>query len=132
MAAIVGKDGSIRIGANVIGYIDTWSLSPVNGTAEITAFGESARQYTYTLKDWTCNASGSLDKTDAQQITLSQQTEAATLAVVALRLCVSATGNSYWGGNAYVKSMAVNSSVGDKVSITFDFQGTGNLTFTTT
>jgi hypothetical protein len=98
MAALIGKDGSIRIGANIIGYIDSWSLNPTVGTAEVTQYGNVNRQYAYTIKDWSVTCSGTLDKTDAQQITLTNQFEGSALAVAALRL-VTTTGGSCRGSS---------------------------------
>jgi hypothetical protein len=130
MAALIGKDGSINIGANVIGYIDSWQLNPTVGTAEITSYGDSAGAHAYVIKDWTATASGTLDKTNAQQITLTNQVESAAAAVVALRFVTTTGAGSYWGGNAYVKTAAIASQVGSKVNVNFSFQGSGNLTYT--
>jgi hypothetical protein len=128
MAAIVGKDGSVSIGANVIGYIDSYTLNAGVGNAEVTAFGDPMRNYAYTIKEWSGSAAGTLSMADAQQISLLAQCSTATMATVALRF--NTTTPQYWGGTAYVKSYSAASRVADKVSVSFTFQGTGNLTFT--
>lgn len=132
MAALMGKDGSLKIGANTIGYLDSWTLNPDIGTAEVSAYGDKDRQYTYTIKGWSGSGSGTLDMADAQQLTLADQFDSAhTLAVAALRFYTSTGAFPYWGGNAYMTGMTVNSSVGDKVSVSFNFTGTGDLSYTT-
>jgi hypothetical protein len=130
MAALMGKDGSISIGANVVGYMDTWSLNANVGNADITAYGDPVRNYAYTIKEWSGSCAGTLALADAQQITLLAQASTAAFATVALRFNVT-TGPTYWGGTAYVKGYNVGSDVGNKVSLSFNFQGTGNLTLTT-
>jgi hypothetical protein len=130
MAAEMGKDGSIAIGANVIGLIDSWSLTASIGNSEITQYGDPMRNYQTTIKEWSGQASGTLSLADAQQISLlANATTAAntTAAAVALQF-VTAVG--HWGGYAYVKGYTANSKVTDKVSISFPFQGTGNLAYT--
>jgi hypothetical protein len=130
MAALMGKDGSIRIGATAIGSIDSWTLNPQTNTAEITAYGDKDRQYAYTIKQWSGTASGTLNMADAQQLTLADQFDSAhTLASAALRLYTSTGIINYWSGNAYMQGLTVNSSVGDKVSVSFNFTGDGNLSY---
>jgi len=132
MAALMGKDGSLKIGANTVGYLDSWALNPDIGTAEVSAYGDKDRQYIYTIKGWSGTASGTLDLADAQQLTLTDQFDSAhTLAVAALRFYTSTGAFPYWGGNAWMTGMTVNSSIGDKVSVSFNFTGDGNLSYTT-
>jgi hypothetical protein len=132
MAALMGKDGSVKIGAATVGYLDSWTLNPDVGTAEVSAYGDKDRQYVYTVKGWAGTASGTLDMADAQQLTLADQFDSAhTLAVAALRFYTSTGSFPYWGGNAYMTGMTVNSAVGDKVSVSFNFTGTGDLSYTT-
>lgn len=132
MGAMMGKDGFVSIGASVVGQIDSWSVNAGIGNPEITSYGDPARNYGYSIKEWSGSFSGTLGLADAQQITLlTNATTAAntTAAAVALRLNVT-TGGSYWGGYAYVTGYTAGSRVGDKVSISFPFQGTGNLAYT--
>ena len=132
MAALMGKDGSMKIGANAIGYLDSWTLNPDVATAEVSAYGDKDRQYVYTIKGWSGTASGTLDMADAQQLTLADQFDSAhTLAVAALRFYTSTAVSTYWSGNAYMTGLTVNSAVADKVSVSFNFTGDGNLSYTT-
>jgi predicted secreted protein len=131
MAALIGKDGSLRIGTNVIGAIDTWSLNLSQGSAEITALSTEAntfRNYVQTIKEWSGSASGTLDLADSQQLTVEQSATTGTFAVAALRFYTTLA--AYWAGNAYITGITVNSRVDDKVSLSFNFQGTGAIAYT--
>ena len=128
MAATVGKDGKICIADATIAYMDTWSLSPGIGTAEITAYGDSAKAFGSTLREWSVNFGGTLDRSDTDQADLMDQFEDGTLADIGIRCYVAAA--SYWSGNVRLTGQTVNSAVGDKVSITWTGQGNGALAFT--
>ena len=128
MSATIGKDGEVRIGSTVMAYMDTWSLNMTADVVEITAFGDTSKNRVQTFKDWTASMAGSLDRSDAQQAALLDQFEDGTLSEVQVRLYTDA-GSSYWYGSAVLNSSAVGSSVSDKVTVSFDFQGSGALNF---
>ena len=128
MAAYVGKDGSFKIGANDVDFIDSWSLSPGIGTAEITAYGDSAKAFNSTLREWTGTVGGTLDRSDTDQADLLDQFEDGTLADIAARFYTA--NASYWSGNVRLTGQTVNSAVGDKVSVTWNMQGNGALAYT--
>lgn len=128
MAATVGKDGKVNIGAATVAYMDTWALTPGIGTAEITGYGDSSKAFDSTLREWTVNFSGTLDRSDTDQADLMDQFEDGTLASIAIR-CYTAAA-SYWSGNVKLTGQTVNSAVGDKVSISWTGQGTSDLSFT--
>jgi len=132
MSALMGKDGSIRIGATAIGSMDTWTLNPSVGSAEVTAYGNTDRQYAYSIKDWSGSAAGTLDLANAGQLSMQDQFDSAhALANVALRFYTSTEVTTYWYGNAILTDMSVRSQVADKVSVSFTFVGNGNLSYTT-
>jgi len=128
MAAYLGKDGYLTVGGSTAAYIDSWSLNATVGTADVTGFGDSAHAYTQTLRDATVNFSGTMDRSDAEQATLMDQFEDATLADVALRLYWAPA--SFWSFNARLNGMTVNSQVGDKVSISWTAQVNGAVAAT--
>lgn len=128
MAAYMGKDGYVTVGGSTVAYIDSWTLNANIGTADITGFGNSARAYTHTIRDATISITGTMDRSDAEQATLMDQFEDATLADVAFRLYVLPA--TYWSGNARLTGMTVNSAVGDKVSVTWNGVVNGSLSYT--
>ena len=129
MAAMAGKDGKVTVGADTVGYMDSWSINPGIGTAEITAYGDSAKAFGSTLREWTVTFSGTLDRADVRQAALMDQFEDGSIADVAIR-CYTSTTPNYWSGNVRLTSQTVNSQVGDKVSISWTAQGNGALSYT--
>ncbi len=132
MAAYVGRNGTISITASSSGnvsYVDSWSLAPSIGTADITAYGDSAHGYAQTLRDATATITMTMDRTDTDQGTLFDQFEDATLGALAVRLYPATT--EFWAGNALLTGMTVNSNVGDKVSVSMNLQFSGGISYWT-
>lgn len=132
MAARMGKDGFISLAGSTVaaGYIDSWSLSPEIGTAEITAYGNTSRAYMSTIRGWSVTCAGTLDRADAGQLAVLQKFESTAASTsFAVRLYDS---TSYWLGSVLVTSAQIGSAVGDKVSVSFNLQGTGDLSYITT
>lgn len=130
MAAKMGKDGFISIAGTTErpAYIDNWTLNAEIGTVEVTAFGESARSYVSTLRGWSVTCGGTLDKSDTDQdAVLDLIAATSSPSAVSLRLYDS---SSYWSGSGYLTSVSINSQVGDKVALTFNFLGSSNLSRT--
>lgn len=128
MAAMIGKDGSVKIGTTEVGFIDSWSLTPTINTTDVTAYGNTTKVNVQTLKEWAAEISGTLDKADAQQAALLDQFEDGTLEAVDLRLYTGSA--TYWQGSAVLSGGGINSTVGDKVSVSFSFACAGDLSYT--
>jgi hypothetical protein len=132
MAAAMGKDGFVSWGGNTtaVAYVDSWTISPSLGTADVTAYGDSARAFISTLREWTATVSGTLDMSSTDQsYVLNDFTSTATSTSFEIRLYDRTT--CYWSGSVLPVSAAINSQIGDKVTYTMNFQGTGNLAYTT-
>jgi hypothetical protein len=128
---IYGKDGTFRVGATVVGNIDSWSLDLSAGSVEVTSMSTEAitfRNFGQTIREWSGTASGTLDLADAQQLALAQSASTAAAATAAMRLYTLPA--SYWAGNAYMSKVTINSQVSNKVSVSFNFQGTSGITYT--
>ncbi len=132
MAAAMGKDGYVTMGGvtSAATYVDTWALSPAIGTAEVTYYGLTSKAYISTLREWTATVSGTLDLTVDQQVYVMDDFKS-TAASTAFELRLYDRTTCYWSGNAFVTGANVNSQVGDKVSFTWNFLGTGDLSYTT-
>ena len=132
MAAAMGKDGWLAIGTTTEGllYVDSWSLSPAIGTAEITAYGNSAKAFVSTLREWTATVSGTLDMSDTGQADIMDHFTAAT-ASTTMNIWLYDRTTCYFGGTVLITGAQINSQVGDKVSFTYNLQGTGALSYTT-
>lgn len=126
MATMAGKDGSFSVGASAVGYIDNWSLTINQGTSEASELGTAAKEFVATSTDWSGNASGSLDPSDAQQKAAITAISGGTGAPLAIEFGVSTTVK--FAGNAILTSVQIGAAHGDKVTFSMNFQGTGALT----
>jgi len=129
MAAYMGKDGKVNIGAATVAFCDSWTLNTGVGTADITGYGASSRAFVQTIREWSGSFTCTMDRSDTDQADLMDQFEDGVLADIAFQLYPS---TSYWSGNGQMTGMTVNSAVDDKISVSFDFQGNGALAYITT
>ena len=122
---MAGKDGIIKFTQQAAGYIDSWSLSVNRGTAEVSQLGNGWKDYIGTVNDWSGSASGTLDYGDKAQKALVDAFISGNAEAVELSLhCGEGID---LGGSVIVTSVSVNAEHGGKVSVSFNFQGTGAL-----
>ncbi len=127
MATHTGSEGTIKIGANTLGELRSFSLESTAETIEKTKMGDSARSYAVGLVAFTGTASVFFDETDTAQgscdagasITLEVYPEGAD------------SGDTYYSGSAIVTGRTINSSFDGMVEMEISFQGSGGLTETT-
>lgn len=125
MSVLAGKDGAVKLDGNKIGYIDNFSLSIEQGTAETSEFEDQWKEFIGTAKGFSGSFSGTFDYADEDgqqaivdglieeggEVNLEFKTSLGLVLV-----CVAAISNATVGG-----------SHGDKISISFNFQGTGGF-----
>ena len=127
MATHTGSEGTIKIGANTLGELRSFSLESTAETIEDTSMGDASRTYKVGLKTFTGTASVFFDETDTAQpglvagaeITLNVYPEGAS------------SGDTYYTGSAIVTGRTINSSFDGMVEAEISFQGTGALTEST-
>lgn len=125
--ALAGKGGKLSIGANKVSSIENWSIDLGMDPLEITALGDEWKQFISGLKEWSASADGSfLIHTDTDGQT-ALQTAFLNGTEVSLKLHVNET--NYYSGSAYISSLSVEDPVDDKVSVSFEFQGNGELSY---
>lgn len=127
--AIAGKGGSVYIGANKVAEVVSWSLDLEGETIETTNLDSNGwRQFIQGLKGW----SGSIEANWNVQGDVNGQKalQDAWLngATVTLELRVNGTPNKY-SGTAYITGLSIEAPVDDKLSATFEFQGSGALAY---
>ena len=128
MATHTGSEGTVKVGANTVAEIRSFSISTSADLAEDTTMGDAWRTHKTTLKSW----SGSLDcfwdetdttgqgaMTEGAEVTLSAYPEGAS------------TGDKYYTGTAIITGLTINSSFDGLVEASFTFQGTGSLSYST-
>jgi len=137
MAAAMGRDGFVSFGdggatdgtTESVAYLDSWTLNASIGTAEVSPYGADSKEFLQTLRDATVTAAGTLDKGSTEQEHVLSHFDTTTHGLVYLRLYDS---TSFWLLKAYATGVTVGSNVGDKVAVSYTFQGTSNLDYITT
>jgi hypothetical protein len=127
MATHTGSEGTLKVGANTIGEIRSFSISESADTLEDTSMGDVARTYKSSLTTFTGSVDVFWDEADAGQmamtvgasVTFSAYPEGAT------------AGDKYYTGSAIVTGLTVNSSFDGMVEASITLQGTGALTLGT-
>jgi len=128
MATHKGSEGTVKIGANAIAEIRTWTINETADTLEDTTMGDSARTYKPSLTSWDGSMDVYWDETDSNgqgaatigaEITLNVYPEGAT------------SGDSYYTGSAIVTGVSRTASFDGMVEASLTFQGTGALSATT-
>ena len=127
MATHTGSEGTLKVGANTIGEIRSFSISESADTLEDTSMDDVARTYKSSLTTFTGSVDVFWDELDAGQVamvvgasvTFSAYPEGAT------------AGDKYYTGTAIVTGLTVNSSFDGMVEASITLQGTGALSLST-
>lgn len=125
MPAIAGKSGLLKISANTMSEVTNWSLDASADMLESTSLGDSWKENTPGLKEWSASCDISWMMTDAAQ--LACQTAYLASTSVAVSLYVNAT--NFYSGTAYISSMNVEDAVDGLVTATLELTGSGALAY---
>ena len=125
MSVLAGKDGSIRVGSNKIGYIDNFSLSIEQGTSETSQFEDQWREFVGTAKGWSGSFSGTFDygDTDGQKAIVDDLLANGGEVVLQFKTSMGLV----LVGTADISNGSIGGSHGDKINVSFNFQGTGGF-----
>ena len=128
MAVHKGSEGTVKVGANTIAEIRSYSLEESADTLETTTMGDSARTYLPSLTTFSGSVDVYWDETDTTgQGTLSIGSEI----VLNFYLEGSTSGDTYYTGSAIVTGVTRSASFDGMVEASVSVQGTGALTSTT-
>lgn len=128
MATHTGSEGTVKVGANAIAEIRSYSIEETADTTEDTTMGDSYRTHKTTLKSWSGTVDVYWDETDTNgqgaltvgsEVTANFYPEGST------------TGDSYITGTAIVTGKTVSASFDGMIESTITLQGTGSLSRTT-
>lgn len=126
MAVLAGNAGSFKISTNTVAEIDTWTLDVSTGLEETQSFGDTWKERTATIKEWSGTASGRFDDTDTNgHVALNSAFLGGT--TVSARFYIDST--NYYSGTAFVQA-AINTSENGLVTVSYTFTGTGALSYT--
>jgi len=128
MATHTGSEGTVKVGANAIAEIRSFSLEETADTLEDTTMGDTARTYKSSLTTFTGSVDVFWDETDTTgqgaltigaSVTLNVYPEGDT------------SGDTYYTGTAIVTGVTRSSSFDGLVEASITVQGSGALTATT-
>ncbi len=125
MATHTGSEGTVKVGANTIAEIRSYSVEQTADTTEDTTMGDTWRTHKTTLKSWSGTVDVYWDETDTTgqgalvpgaEVTANFYPEGST------------TGDVYLTGTAIVTGVTVSASFDGMIESTITLQGTGALT----
>ena len=125
MATHTGSEGTVKVGANTIAEIRSYSIEQTADTTEDTTMGDAWRTHKTTLKAWSGTVDVYWDESDttgqgalvvAAEVTANFYPEGST------------TGDTYLTGTAIVTGKTVSASFDGMIESTITLQGTGPLT----
>ena len=126
MGVLAGKDGYVHLGSYRIGYIDNYSLSIEQGTAETSEFEDQWRKFIGTAKGWSGSFSGTFDYGDTNGQKAIMDDLIGNGGTVSLEFKTSL--GLVLVGSAEISNATVGGSHSDKITVSFNFQGTSGFT----
>lgn len=128
MSNHTGKEGIIKVGANVVAELRSWSLNETANTIDDTELSDAWKTKKTGTKEW----SGSLDAFWDETDTLAQGALVVG-AEVTLNLYPEgdAGGDSFFSGLAIITGVNKSAAIDGMVEISFNFEGNGVLTEST-
>jgi len=128
MATHAGSEGIVKVGANTVAEVRSYSIEESADTLEDTSMGDSARTYLPSLTTWSGSVDVFWDETDTtgqgaltvgSSITLNVYPEG------------DVAGDTYYTGSCIVTGVSKSGSFDGMVEASISVQGTGALTSTT-
>lgn len=128
MATHTGSEGTVKVGANAVAEIRSYSIEETSDTVEDTSMGDTYRTHKTTLKSFSGSVDVFWDETDTTgQGALSVGSEV----TINFYPEGSDSGDTYYSGSAIVTSKSITGSFDGMVESSIAIQGTGALTSTT-
>lgn len=129
MANHHGSEGVVRVGANTVAEVTSFSFTETAEYAEDTTLADTTKTYNVTaIKSWNGSVTCFWDETDT-----TGQVALAPGANVALVLAPEGvdSGDTRYSGNALITEITRNVQRGAITEVTFSFIGNGTLTAAT-
>ena len=128
MATHKGSEGVVKVGANTVAEVRSYTITESADTLEDTSMGDSARTYKSSLTTFTGSIDALWDETDTtgqgaltigSEVTFAVYPEGDT------------SGDTYYSGTAIVTEVSRTGSFDGLVEASVSVQGTGALTEST-
>lgn len=128
MATHIGREGTVKVGANTIAEIRSYSITETADVIEDTSMGDASRTYLASMKTFSGSIDCFWDETDTNgQLTL----DPGSSVTINIYPEGSSSGDTYYTGSVIVTEKTVTASFDGMVEASFSFQGTGALAETT-
>jgi len=126
MAVLAGNAGSFRLTTNTVAELDNWTLDVSTGLEETQAFGDTWKENTATIREWSGTASGRFDNTDTNGH-VALQTAFLGGTTVSGRFYIN--GTNYFSGTAFVQA-SISAPENGVITVSYTFTGSGALSYT--
>lgn len=125
MAKIHGKEGIVKIGANVVAEVTGFTVTTTAAIADASAMGDDWDDHLVGRKNWSGSITCFWDKEDA-----TGQGALVEGAAIAVKLYPEGddVGSEEISGTATITQVARTQTLTDTVSRSFDFTGKGAMT----
>lgn len=124
MATHTGSAGTIKIGANAVAELRSFSIEETADTVEDTVMTDTARSFKPTLTSFSGSADVYWDETDTAQTALSVGAEV----TIGFYPEGAASTSTYYSGSCIVTGVSRSSSFDGMVEASISLQGNGALT----
>ncbi len=128
MATHKGQDGIVKVGANAVAEVRSFSIEETADTVEDTVMTDTSRTYISTLKSFTGSLDVFWDETDTNGQVALGVGNSVTLAFYPEG---DSTGDTYYSGTALVTGFTRTASFDGMVEASITVQGSGALTTAT-
>tara|TARA_R100000742_G_C4260714_1_gene78517 strand:- start:585 stop:974 length:390 start_codon:yes stop_codon:yes gene_type:complete len=128
MAIHKGSEGLVKVGANTVAEVKSYSIDETADTIESTSMGDAAKTFESSLTSFSGSVECHYDETDTNgQVAMSIGSS------ITLNLYPegAASGDTYYTGTAIITGKTVSASHDGLVEASISFQGSGALTITT-
>ena len=128
MATHIGRDGIVKVGANSVAELRSFSIDETGDTVEDTVMTDAARSYISTLTSFTGSADVYWDETDTSG--QGALTVGASV-TIGFYLEGETAGDTYYSGTCIVTGVSRSASFDGMVEASITVQGSGALTAST-
>tara|TARA_R110002020_G_scaffold98979_4_gene235239 strand:- start:4598 stop:4987 length:390 start_codon:yes stop_codon:yes gene_type:complete len=124
MATYAGKDGTVKIGTDILGETSSWSLTTSVATTDSSVLGDDWEKHQTLQKSWSGQVETFWDHDDAGQNALEEGVQV----TLNLQPEGDVTGDFLFTGQATIESVAYAGAKDGLVSASFTYKGYSTLT----
>lgn len=130
MAVINGSNGSVYVGSDKIGELNSYTITVTQNTEETFGFGDTWVANTATSKSWSVEASGyhDPDDTTGQAVLIEDILTGDSSVTITVRTEGDTSGDDTYSGTVILTEVSVDASADGIIGFSFSGNGNGALT----